>query len=169
MEVVAGLRDLDTQLSFAAGSIDALINDVVDAARLFKETRDDFALARFMRAFNEYLEAVSPLEYIPGLIEELGKLVELRLWDVEFSYDALRSLLKTVYELKTNGLSNGDYRSKLLELAELLAYFMNRLGVPVGRLGGFNGLLGCKGCWTSEPSLMVTAAMVFLILATNLD
>jgi len=169
MEVVAGLRVLDTQLSSTAGSIDALINDVVYAVRLFKETGDDFALARFMRAFNEYLEAVSPLEYIPGLIEELSRLVELRLWDVEFSYDALRSLLKTVYELKTNGLSNGDYRSKLLELTELLAYFMNRLGVPVGRLGGFNGLLGCKGCWTSEPSLMVTAAMVLLILATNPD
>jgi len=169
MEVVAGLRDLDVQLSPTAGSIDALINDVVYAARLFKEMGDDFALARFMRTFNEYLEAVSPLEYIPGLIEELSRLVELRLWDVEFSYDALRSLLKTVYELKTNGLSSGDYRSKLLELAELLAYFMNRLGVPVGRLGGFNGLLGCKGCWTSEPSLMVTAAMVLLILATNPD
>ncbi|ADV64690.1 hypothetical protein [Desulfurococcus mucosus] len=167
MELEAGFEARYDALLYDPGEyVKTLVDDAVYMLKLYKETGEDHALAGFIKLFNKYLEAVSPLKYVPGLVERLGERVELRLWDVDFDYEALRRLMSLVYEVKDRG-NTGSLEAGVRELAGLVSYFMAKVGVPLRELGGFNGLLGCRGCWTSDPSLMATLATVLLILATN--
>ncbi|WP_042667501.1 hypothetical protein [Desulfurococcus amylolyticus] len=140
-----------------------VINDIVVMASLYKQTGEEHALAGFIKLFNEYLEAIAPLEYVPGLAERLGEKLELTLWDVDFDYKALERLLTIIYEIR---VYSENIRDRLGELAMLLSYFMAKAGVPLRELGGFNGLIGCRD-WRERPGLMVTLAVLFLILASN--
>jgi hypothetical protein len=123
---------------------------------------------------NKWLETISPLKYIPGLVDEVYGMIKYKIWDVSQYVDdsLIEELIIYTVLFKQKALSNEE--PEILEalseaLASRIKLLMRMLGakIPVNSIS-WKIIYGK----TSDPSdkildLVTLAATVF-VLATNI-
>jgi len=91
------------------------IADIISIASIAKElVNDEIERNRIINyisvAFDKWLELVSPIEYIPGLVEKLDRVIEKPFWDVigDVSEDLFERILVEAIVFKEEMNRNND-------------------------------------------------------------
>lgn len=125
---------------------------------MYSKTWSDEAYSLFLKTFNEYLDALKPITYIPDIAGKLSAQTIIPLWSVSFSRDVLENLLINTVEIKKNNGRNDH----LVELRENLIKFMLDLGIEKPD----EIIMECRSSRV-ENECLVYASILAVILATN--
>lgn len=134
------------------------VHRVVHYLGLYSKTWCDEAYAGFLRSFNEFLNQVGPLRYMPHVLSELIAMDIVPLWSMDIDTRKLEELLTLILRVK----ENKTYETELLELKERVAEFLVSLGVdrPLQLMNT------CTSIY-SEEECLVGITILALILSTN--
>lgn len=125
---------------------------------LYSKTWSDELYAIFLKSFNEYLEQVAPLKYIPHIVERLTKEIVIPLWEVDVNSDNIIRLLNGVLKIKKYGARE----TELTELKRTTEELLFKLGVDEPR----KLFAECTSVY-SEEDCLATITVIALILSTN--
>ncbi|MEM0001203.1 MAG: hypothetical protein QXH02_07240 [Desulfurococcaceae archaeon] len=131
---------------------------VVCYLNLYSSTWSDELYEALLRSFNEYLERVTPLRYVPYVTEMLAKEAVIPLWEAGVNINTIHELLNKVLEVK----GHGAHETYIRELRKLLVELLPRLGVSEPE-----DLIGKCTSEYSEEDCLTGIAVTSLIISTN--
>lgn len=134
-----------------------LIEKIVFYLDEYSKTWSDKVYSLFLETFNEYLDVLKPITYIPNIASKLFTQTIIPLWSISFDRNILENLLINAIEIKKN--SNHNY---LLEMCGNLVKFMSYLGIEKPD----EIVAECKNS-SMEHECLVYALMLTIVLSTN--
>lgn len=156
------------QTAEESGGVEGLADAVAIALALHDvggEEDRELARAAIWAAVTAWVEALGPLPYVPGLAEDLGRLVRAKLWDSGIGGAALREAMVVAGEAK-EALALGRCDEALIERLESAASGL------LGALGSGAGELLAKrleGLGCEEKAAVLTSAIgLALVISTNI-
>ncbi|MEM0002007.1 MAG: hypothetical protein QXS24_06365 [Desulfurococcaceae archaeon] len=124
----------------------------------YSKTWSDEAYSLFLKTFNEYLEVLKPIAYIPNIASKLSMQTIIPLWSTRFDRDVLETLLISSIEIKRN-IERYDH---LVETRENLIKLMSFLGIE----NPDELVMECKNS-SMERECLVYVLVLTIVLATN--
>ncbi len=100
--------------------IENIIDTIVFFYKLYMDTWSDNAYRDFIKAFNVFLEEISPISYVPGLACEIDKNIYMNLWDARVDPLLLRETLLDVYRVLRGQKSVDELKRDLREIINII-------------------------------------------------
>jgi len=100
--------------------VEDVIDTIVFFYKLYMDTWSDSAYSDFIKAFNVFLEEISPISYVPSLACEIDKNIYMNLWDAGINPSLLRKTLLDVYRVLRSRKSADELKRDLREIVSII-------------------------------------------------
>lgn len=140
--------------------VDSVIDRIIYYSNAYSKTWDEDIYTGLLKSINTYLEALSPIPYIPGLVDKLSDMVVIPLWESKINTEILGKLLRGIIEVKY-GICRDNCIPEINELSDHLENALRELsGGEIGLRDVCSGVVDRVQCYVSVTALI-------LVLSTN--
>lgn len=116
------------------------------------------SIARIQFLINKWIELIGPVKYIPGLINELTKHIESKLWNTDLHYELLSRVFLKTYDFRKNTNVPSEEINEFRESA-------SEVLTSLGYRGGSELIDNVIN--TDDPENLITLVVLSIVLSTN--